>query len=37
MATQNKWLIHLAATRKANPKIKDVKILARMAKKTYFK
>lgn len=33
--TQNPWLLHLAKTRKANPKIKDVKLLAKMAKKTY--
>ena len=32
---KNKWLIHLAAVRKANPKIKDVAKLAKLAKKTY--
>jgi hypothetical protein len=33
----NAWLVHLAKTRKANPKIKDVKVLAKLAKKTYKK
>jgi hypothetical protein len=32
---KNKWLVHLAAVRKANPKIKDVGALAKLAKKTY--
>lgn len=31
----NKWLVHLAKVRKANPKIKDVGALAKLAKKTY--
>jgi hypothetical protein len=31
----NKWLIHLAKIRKANPKIKDVGALAKLAKKSY--
>ena len=31
----NKWLEHLAKVRKANPKIKDVAALAKLAKKTY--
>lgn len=31
----NRWLIHLAKVRRANPKIKDVAALARLAKKTY--
>lgn len=35
--TKNKWLVHLAETRKANPKIKDVSILAKLAKKSYKK
>lgn len=35
MKTTNKWLLHLAKCRKANPKIKDVKILSKLAKKTY--
>jgi hypothetical protein len=35
--TKNKWLIHLTKVRKENPKIKDVKILAKLAKKTYKK
>ena len=34
---ENKWLKHLADTRKANPKIKDVSELAKLAKKTYKK
>ena len=34
---KNKWLIHLAKVRKANPKIKDVKQLSIIAKKTYKK
>jgi hypothetical protein len=33
----NKWLVHLAKVRKANPKIKDVVSLAKLAKKTYKK
>jgi len=31
----NKWMIHLAKVRRANPKIKNVVELARLAKKTY--
>jgi hypothetical protein len=31
----NPWLVHLAKTRKENPKIKDIKVLAKMAKKNY--
>ena len=31
----NKWLVHLAKVRKANPKIKDVAALAKLAKKSY--
>jgi hypothetical protein len=31
----NEWMIHLAKVRKANPKIKDVAVLAKLAKKTY--
>lgn len=33
----NPWLLHLAKIRKQNPKIKDVKVLAKLAKKTYKK
>jgi len=33
----NKWFIHLAKVRKANPKIKDIGTLAKLAKKTYKK
>ena len=35
MAKTNPWFAHLAKTRKANPKIKDVAVLAKLAKKTY--
>jgi hypothetical protein len=31
----NAWLTHLAKVRKANPKIKDVAALAKLAKKSY--
>ena len=31
----NKWLQHLAKVRKANPKVKDVAKLAKLAKATY--
>jgi hypothetical protein len=31
----NKWLVHLAKVRKANPKVKDIVKLAKLAKKTY--
>jgi hypothetical protein len=34
---ENKWLKHLAKTRKENPTVKDVKELAKIAKKTYKK
>jgi hypothetical protein len=33
----NKWIAHLAKVRKANPKIKDVVKLAKLAKKSYKK
>lgn len=33
----NKWFKHLAKVRKANPKIKDVGKIAKLAKKTYKK
>lgn len=35
MGKTNPWLVHLAKTRKANPKVKDVAKLAKLAKKTY--
>jgi len=35
MVKQNKWLVHLAKTRKENPKVKDVVKLSKIAKKTY--
>jgi hypothetical protein len=31
----NPWLTHLAKVRKANPQIKDVAKLAKLAKKSY--
>ena len=31
----NKWILHLSKVRKANPKIRDFKALALLAKKTY--
>ena len=34
---KNKWLIHLAKVRKANPKVKNITLLAKMAKKSYKK
>jgi len=37
MAKVNPWFAHLAKTRKANPKVKDVAKIARLAKKTYKK
>jgi hypothetical protein len=37
MATTNKWLLHLAKIRKANPKIKDVAKIAKIAKSSYKK
>lgn len=37
MVTTNKWLVHLAKVRKDHPKIKDVKELSKIAKKTYKK
>jgi hypothetical protein len=33
--TKNPWLVHLAATRKLNPKITDFKKMASLAKSTY--
>lgn len=33
----NPWMTHLAKVRKANPKVKDVAKLAKLAKKTYKK
>ena len=33
----NPWLVHLAKVRKENPKVKDVKLLAGIAKKSYKK
>jgi len=33
----NKWMQHLAKVRKANPKIKDVGAMSKLAKKTYKK
>jgi len=33
----NAWIKHLLKVRKENPKIKDVKQLAKLAKKTYKK
>jgi hypothetical protein len=37
VVTKNPWLVHLSKVRKENPKIKDVKTLAKIAKKTYKK
>lgn len=37
MKTKNAWLVHLAKVRKENPKVKDVKKLAKLAKQTYKK
>ena len=37
MKTKNPWMIHLAKVRKDNPKIKDITLLAKMAKKSYKK
>jgi len=37
MGSSNKWLIHLAKVRKANPQIKDVVKLSKIAKKSYKK
>lgn len=34
---KNPWLDHLAKVRKKNPKIKDIKVLAKLAKKSYKK
>ena len=34
---KNPWLLHLAKVRKANPNLKDVSKLAKLAKKTYKK
>jgi hypothetical protein len=33
----NPWMVHLAKVRKANPEIKDVSKLSKLAKKTYKK
>jgi len=33
----NPWIEHLAKVRKANPKVKDIKKLAKIAKKSYKK
>jgi hypothetical protein len=35
MVCKNPWIKHLAKVRKENPKVKDVKKLAQLAKKTY--
>ena len=35
MKTKNPWMVHLAKVRAANPKIKNVGVLAKLAKKTY--
>jgi len=32
---KNPWLVHLAKCRKDNPKVKDVKQLAKLARKSY--
>ena len=37
MVKKNPWIVHLAKVRKENPKIKDIKKLAALAKKTYKK
>lgn len=37
MACKNPWLKHLAKVRKEHPKIKDVKKLVKIAKKSYKK
>lgn len=31
----NAWITHMSKTRKANPKVKDFKKIAAIAKKTY--
>jgi len=33
--SNNPWIKHMAKTRKANPKIKDFKTIANLAKKSY--
>jgi len=33
----NPWMVHLAKVRKANPTIKDITLLAKLAKKSYKK
>lgn len=33
--SKNPWILHLKKVRAANPKIKDVKTLAKLAKKSY--
>jgi len=35
MVKTNPWLVHLAKCRKENPKIKNVSLIAKLAKKTY--
>jgi hypothetical protein len=35
MKSKNPWILHLSKVRKANPKIKDVAKLAKLAKSTY--
>lgn len=35
--TKNKWIEHLAETRKKNPKVKDIGKLAKLAKQSYKK
>lgn len=37
MACKNPWIKHLAKVRKKYPKIKDVRKLAKLAKRTYKK
>jgi len=37
MKSKNPWMVHLAKVRKANPKIKNVGELAKLAKKSYKK
>jgi len=33
--SKNPWIVHLSKIRAQNPKIKDVKTLAKLAKKSY--
>jgi hypothetical protein len=37
MVTKNPWLVHLSKVRAANPKVKDVGKLAKLAKASYKK